>query len=222
MQLASRLGATALALLLWSPAAEAVPIDTLFNTGVNAAGTPQPNGTLETHYTIVSGPIMPTPVVRTSAGGFPVPPWLPDNTISAWISPTAEFSNPSGVFIYRTTFDLTGLDPGTASIVGVWSTDNDGQNILINGTPLGFTTDLAQFSIGFASFSVSSGFVAGINTLDFVVNDISFIGGLRVQLAGTANPVAPVPESEVLWLLVIGLAAMAFRHHVGLNGRGDR
>jgi hypothetical protein len=47
---------------------------------------------------------------------------------------------------------------------------------------------------GFASFTpftVNSGFIAGVNTLDFVVNNAPFAGtnptGLRVEISGTVS-----------------------------------
>lgn len=193
-------------LCLWTGAAAAAPITGLFNTGVNDDGTVRLEDQPELHYTILSGPITPTPFVRTSAGGFPIPPWLGDNTLSAWIAPTSGGSNPPGVYNFRTTFDLTGFDPNTAQISGLWSTDNNGLDILINGMSTGFTTPFSAFSTGFFPFTINTGFVPGINTLDFVVNDGGVIGGLRVQgLSGTAEPLqAEVPEPGTLGLLGVG------------------
>jgi hypothetical protein len=117
--------------------AQAVPITTLYNTGVDAAGTPLPNGTVgDPHYTLVSVPGGSSVVrVLTSAGGFPVPPYLGDNGSSAWIGPNndSDLNGPVGWYTYRTTFDLTGLNPLTAAISGGWSSDNDGVKILIKG-----------------------------------------------------------------------------------------
>ena len=169
-------------------------ITTLFNTGVNDAGVPLENGELELHYSIVSGPVTGTPFVRTSAGGFPIGPWMADNSVSAWICPTSGTHNLSGIYTFRTTFDLTGFDISSASITGQWSTDDSGMDILINGVSTGYTN--GSYS-EFTPFNINSGFVEGINTLDFVVNDVLTIGGLRVELKGDANPV-PVPASIVL------------------------
>jgi hypothetical protein len=47
---------------------------------------------------------------------------------------------------------------------------------------------------GLAPFSIASGFVTGINTLDFLVNnDADVATGLRVELSGTALASVPGP-----------------------------
>jgi hypothetical protein len=160
--------------VLISPAANAGPITTLYNTGVDASGAVLPDGTVgDPHYTLISVPGGTTATrIITSASGFPIPPYIGDNTFSRWIGPnnTADIDGPAGTYVFRTTFDLTGFDFTTANIAGQWSTDNDGRDILINGSSLGYTTSFTQFQTGFSAFAVNSGFVAGINTLDFVTS----------------------------------------------------
>ena len=161
----------------------ASPIDTLFNTGVDSAGAVLPDGTIgDPHYSLI--PPVPTDStaetrIRTSAGGFPIPPYIGDNTLSSWIGPNndGELNGPSGTYTYRTTFDLTGFASNTASITGQWSTDDDGLDILINGTSLGYTN--SSFST-FSQFLITSDFVSGINTLDFKVNNGGGPTALRV------------------------------------------
>ena len=120
---------------------------------------------------------------------------------------------PSGNYTYTTTFDLTGYVPGTATITGRWAADNAGLNILLNGNSLGLTTT-GGFS-AFTSFSIptGSGFVAGLNTLDFVVNNFDGPGnnpsGLRVELTGNAGLVAtPVPPTALLAVFAFGTAGL--------------
>ena len=197
--------------------AQATPITTLFNTGVDSSGTPRPDGTVgDLHYVLFSVPGETSDIrIRTSVGGYPVPPYIGDNTLSAWIGPNndASVSGPVGAYTYRTTFDLTGLNPSTAAITGHWSTDNNGLDILINGTSLGFTTSFTSFSDGFSPFSISSGFVSGVNTLDFVVNNGGGPTALRVQMTGTADTLPPgVPEPATVILIVLGMASLALAH----------
>jgi hypothetical protein len=187
-------------------------ITSLFNTGVDETGAVLPNDTIgDPHYSIISAPAGSTTETRiiTSEGGFPIGPYIGDNTSSRWIVPNnvGYLNVPIGTYTYRTTFDLTGFDINTASITGQWSTDNDGLDILINGTSLGYTNS-SEF-LTFSPFSISSGFVEGNNTLDFIVNNAEGTGenptALRVELTGEASPV-PVPAA--VWLFGSGLLGL--------------
>jgi hypothetical protein len=191
-------------------AAHASPI-LIFNTGVDTLGNPLPDGTVgDPPYVLMTVPSGSTAIqVRTSAGGFPIGPWIADDSLSAWIKPNNPASNdPGGTYDYQTTFDLTGLNPATAVLIGQWATDNQGSDILINGVSTGHTA--AGFG-GWSSFTLSSGFIAGVNTLDFIVfnvpQDSGNPTGLRVEMSGTADP-ASVPEPMSLVLLGTGLAAL--------------
>jgi PEP-CTERM motif-containing protein len=195
---------------LWAVSAEAAPITALFNTGVDNSNALLPIGSVDPHYTVVTNPNLTGPTAYVTV---PHPAWIANGPSSQWISiqPNSALDGPiaAGTYDYRTTFNLTGFDPSTAVITGGWSTDNNGTNILINGISTGFTTSVTQFSIGFAPFTISTGFVAGINTLDFVLFEDGGITGLRVELSGTAN-VAAVPEASSILLLGSGLAGLAF------------
>jgi hypothetical protein len=204
----------ALTFLLLVPAqqAHATSITTLFNTGVNATGTPLPDGTIgDPHYSLITAP--PSSAldirVRTSAGGFPIPPWVGDDSVSAWIGPNndAQVDGPVGSYDYRITFDLRGLNPSTASISGLWATDNEGLDILLNGKSTG------NKSVGFTaftSFSIPPGslFVSGLNTLDFLVHNDGDKTGLRVEMTGQALPVEVLDSSSTLTLLSISVGAL--------------
>jgi hypothetical protein len=192
-------------------AGQASVIPGLFNTGVNASGTPLPDGTLnDLHYSLVSVPGGTTvTLVRTSAGGYPIPPYIGDDSLSAWIGPNNDHQvdGPVGNYDYQVSFSLAGFNPSTASITGGWSSDNNGVAILLNGVNSGNPgTSFTQFSIGFAPFSITSGFQAGINTLDFIVYNGGGPTALRVEMTGTATP---TPEPTSIALLGTGLAGFA-------------
>jgi hypothetical protein len=200
------------ALLLAVGSVFADPITGLFNTGVDGSGSPLPDGTVgDPHYSLIAVPSGTTTIrIRSESGGFPIPPWIEDNLISAWIAPDMINTVGSpGQYMYRTTFDLTGCDPSTAQITGRWSADNTGVQILINGDDTGNWPTSSDFRV-FDTFSVMSGFIAGENTLDFVVNNSGVDlnpTGLRVEMTGSAT-VNITPDAGSSLALLGGAFAM--------------
>ena len=193
----------ALFLSLFAYSVAAVPITGLFATGVDGSGTVLGDGATDSHYEILA-PSQQGVVINQA--NIPSS-WVPNNATSRWIWQQADGQPTFTTLTFRTTFDLTGLDAATAELAGTWSTDNFGLDILINGSSTGQTC--AGFT-AFCDFDVTSGFTAGVNTLDFVVQDAGFISGFRVgSLAGAADPAArPNPEPAVLTLLLFGLTAV--------------
>src|SRR2546423_15056628 len=61
----------------------------VFNTGVDKSGAPLPDGTVgDPHYFLASVPGSSSQIlVRTSAGGFPIPPRLAHDDLSPWVWP---------------------------------------------------------------------------------------------------------------------------------------
>jgi hypothetical protein len=202
------------AALAATTSAGAATITGLYNTGVNSSGAPLPDGTVgDPHYSLVSVPVGSTSatLVRTSAGGFPIPPYLGDDSVSAWIGPNndSQLDGPGGRYDYQITFNVVG--PSTASIFGQWSSDNAGDEIDLNGVntfnpgnPYG--TDPAYSFTRWVPFSIS-GLVSGTYTLDFIVmngnggSDTSGPTALRVEFT-------PLPSTWTM--LIAGFIALGF------------
>lgn len=198
-----------LAVMLSVGYAQAASITT-YNTGVDDFGVPLAENASDRHYQLIAGPAeIGAPFATTSAGGYPVPPWIPDNNVSAWISPFTRADGPVGAYRFRTTFDLSDFDASSAILTGRWAADNYGY-IFLNGCDLrscGYGTfDPNTGFGGFTDFSITRGFSQGINNLDFIVINTGWAVGLRVEYGGTADS---VPEPALLSLLGLGLASLA-------------
>ena len=176
----------------------------LFNTGVNASGTPLPGGSSDPHWSIIAGPGITSPIPAVVLDNQQVGTYA-QSPNSAWV-----WVNASGVagtnspYTFQLTFDLTGFNPAMATISGSWGVDNDGSILLNGSTPVGSGAlaldggDNASNYLSFHDFQITGGFVSGINTLDFLSTDLGVIGGLNVNsLVGTVSSV-PEPGSLVL------------------------
>jgi len=177
--------------------ADPAPVPGLFNTGVDNNGVALSDGAVDPHYKLVasSDPAFPGPNAYASmpiAGGY----WLANTSQSRWIGPAMNEgypsgapSHPGGPYTFRLSFDLTGFDTTTVQVTGGWCADNSG-TMQLNGHAAGAATP------GYGSltpFTITTGFKSGINTLDFISNNLAGGGAnptaVRVQgLAGTATP----------------------------------
>ncbi len=166
----------------------------IFNTGVDAAGGLLAPGSVDPHYqlTVSADATMPGPAAYV-ANPIPTGYWLANGPASQWIAPAVDqsFPNPpatcnaAGNYTYRTKFDLTGFSLPSVVLNGNWAADNSGISILLNGNATGAPG--AGGYGAFSAFTLSTGFVSGINTLDFVINDSGCPSGLRVELSGTGT-----------------------------------
>jgi regulation of enolase protein 1 (concanavalin A-like superfamily) len=171
---------------------------TVFNTGVDASGNALPVGTVDPHYTLVSSPDPSAPGPQAYVYDTSSLPYIPDTPAAAWISSTIEPSESQavGVYDYQATVDLTNFRPSTAVLTGYLSTDNELRDILVNGVSTGINngaTDTSQFQ-SFTPYYIKTGFRAGINTLDFLVNNDGGPTGLFNSMTMTARPAIPPPS----------------------------
>ena len=177
----------------------------LYNTGLDVLGSVLADNAVDPHYV---GAGSAPEFAATSAGGFPIGPWLGDNSTSAWISLSTGTFEPGGPIDNITTF----VSPiaGTLSITGQWATDDGGTSIVLNGV----TTTVADGGFGgFRGFTITQAISAGVNTLDFINVNGGGPGGVRVEfLSASVTSAIPEPSSLVLaGLGVVGLAVAARR-----------
>lgn len=211
-------------------AAPVSPIDLgLYNTGVDNSGNTLTNGTVDSHWSLsCSGPCAPgTAYAATSVGGFPIGPWIGDNTTSTWLAPTTPANGSSGYDpttdgAYNWTLHFT-----LGSTLGVGFTaqlaaDNKPTSITLNGNPIpvpgptGSNTNgpPPEYFHSWEIFQALTGFVSGDNTLTITVLNYHQDGGnptgFRLEFTDASQAGAPVPLPAAVWLFGTALAGTGF------------
>lgn len=203
----------ALAMLVMAVSPSFASSITIYGTGAGQGS----NGQVDAHYSLISAPTGAGPAYTTGA----YPGWTMAPPGTQWINPdsTINEQSPGGNYDYQTSFNLTGLRPNTAVLMGSWGADNSGE-ILLNGLLATGTGTVITGDEGFlqlTAFTITgntgAGFLAGVNTLDFVVNnEPDSPTGLVVDISGTADASTPEPSSLALFGSgVLGLTGLLRR-----------
>ncbi len=176
-------------------------IESLYNTGVDDSRLALTGIAVDTHWTLVTSPDSEWdgPETYTTAS-IPSPPWIVNNLNSRWITPRSDNSSVGGgVYSYRTTFDLSLFDPSTAYVSGRFTADDWVLEIYLNDQLVGESQPAGAYFANWHSFGVTTGFVSGPNTLDFVVDNAGTDAnpsGFRVEF--TEAYAVPLPGNECL------------------------
>ncbi len=121
-------------------------------------------------------------------------------------------------FVFRQTLDLTGYDPSTANLQFQWAADDIGNStgsaarghwepqFRLNG---GAFQDAGKIDYGYTSYTttLTSGFVGGLNTIDFYVQGNSQTDGMALRTVNF-SAAAAVPEPGAYWLMMAGLGVV--------------
>lgn len=165
------------------------------STGTDANGALLPEGAIDPNWTITAKPGVTGnfPAIATKA--IAPPAWFPNRSNSRWISSIANsgLGDAAGNYTYRTTFDLSDFDLSTVQVRMQISADDEVVDIKLNNQSLGLKVS-GPGGIPFRishGFQINTGFVAGINTLEFIVFNANAIvnpTGIQAQLEFASVP----------------------------------
>jgi hypothetical protein len=161
-------------------------ITTLYSTGCSDTGDVLSPGQPDPHYFITATSIPATVMLNH-------PAWLANDSISTWIGLSSQGADPQspGDYSFSTTFDMNGWLADTAEVKFTVAVDNDLLDVRINGISAGISAGPDAFTSFRGPFTIDSGFVSGINQLDFIFRNGgpgSNPMGLRINISGTAYP----------------------------------
>jgi hypothetical protein len=205
--------AVAAAFTAFAYGANAATITGLYNTGVDDSNAVVTGNAADLHWMLNDGPTY-TGAVNSQ---FPIGYWVPDNSVSRWITPTPTASDsfdPSvdGTYIYTLTFNLTSAT--AAAFTGQFASDNTVTSAKLNGNLIGSGGSYGGWTNMAAT---ASDFIVGQNTLVFTVDNFAQNGGnpagLNVEFLSSTSG---TPEPTTWALMMIGLAGM------GMALRGSR
>ena len=200
-----------LAAVLFPIAAVAAPI-TVHNTGVDSTDTLVAPGAQTSFWTLLSAPVGATEAFGSDPFRFNCC-YVADSGVSAWVAPNSDGNaSVGGFYVYELLVNLASFDLSMTSISGMFSTDNNGF-IRVNGGPDAATTGFADFG-ALHAFTLNSGFVAGINSIQVGANNGGNPTAFRVEFSsaeGRPIDATAVPEPASLLLVGSGIAGMVAR-----------
>ncbi len=148
------------------------PIPGLFNTGLGPQGELVEDLAPDPHYELIAEPTgegLEALVLASTLYPIVAGPWVPNEEDAKWLGVQEDNNGEPGDYVYRLTFDLSAFNPDEVFIEGDWAADDRGDPPLLNGQATEIR-DTANFT-GLRPFRIETGFIPGLNTLDFPVNN---------------------------------------------------
>ena len=160
----------------------------VYSTGMQDFTTQFANGQEDTHYRVISQPASFCPPTNAFARVKSDDVlWVPTDSDSTWIRPACAVNNtpPSGRYIYRTSFTLSesDLSSNCPSLYFTFAADNKVTNVYLNGIAQNIQ-GISSVTVWSGTGTIHSGFVQGLNNLDFHVWNDEGATGLRVAITG--------------------------------------
>lgn len=166
----------------------------LFNTGLDTNGVVSAGDIPDPHWTLFRSAdpnyLGPNTLIFENSNPLqfasPNGAFSPTNGISMWMGAAGNpggvtANSPAGQYLYRATFLLDSADPATVTMQGNLWVNGSISDILVNGKSTGIALAPGG-TLYVTTFSITNGFVPGVNTLDFVATLTgSAISALRIE-----------------------------------------
>ena len=196
----------------------------LFDTGVGADGAVLPVGTRDPHWFFAQG-AQTNPSTGEQSYVVPIsplatlPPWVNPGSSAWWISmlPNGHLHAPDGITTFFTRFVLPS-NLLSATLFGRLASDNQAE-IFINGNSVFYNNSAFN---RFTTFTISSGFQPGENTLLVQLNNDpnNALNPAALVMSDLSVESTVTPEPATITLLVSGMAGIAAARRRKRNGSG--
>jgi hypothetical protein len=145
-------------------------------------GDPDPNWQISSAPAELNWKPRPAIVIKN-----PIYSSEPDTPGVKWIATDASGPHlPRGLYVFKTTFDLTGFDPSTAKIQAIATADDCIADVLVNGASTGLSTTSVSLAEQYKHTTLeipSNRLHGGENAIEIIVRNENAPDGANTQMA---------------------------------------
>lgn len=141
----------------------------VFATGLDDDGNLLEDGIADSHFTLTANANGPGPETEPLALANIHSAWVRNTAQSRWIGPSANAQGEPGTYTYQTTFSLAGFDINTVTLLGSLALDDGILEVRLNGNLIELPA--APRFDSYTDFEINTGFIDGVNTLEFDVRN---------------------------------------------------